>query len=509
MRKPATVWLLMLAAMLACNFAGAPSAPGLPPAPSATITSQASVASPAIPTRSPTPAPPPDLSAKPLVWFGPLPPMTMNPGRPFIGSQDFMDLFTPDAPWQQAASIVNVFKLYGEWVGSNASDAQLEQVVSDLQRRGMALAIEAGPLNPPANCGQGVESFAGVAEGLRLADRIRDAGGRIDLLALDEPYYFAHVYDGPNACHWTDEQVAQGVDTYIQALKEVFPDIVVGDTEPFPPPTTPEMYRDWLLTFRRVSGYDLAFLHMDLDWSNSDWSQQALKMEDYGRSLGIPIGIIYFGNSADPDDATWVAIAGQRIVKHQIQDGGKPDQILFQSWEDHPDLVLPETDPMTFTGLIRTYATAPDQLGFRAQGPGGNLALGKAVRVSAVEPGHPGSDAVDGDTGTHWSAGDGPPQWIEIDLGATYNLAEIRLTASQFPAGRSVHRVMGKGSGTGGEFVLLHTFDGPTEDGQRLIFKPDAPWEGIQVIRIMTDVSPSWVAWHEIQVIGVGAGAGP
>jgi hypothetical protein len=229
-------------------------------------------------------------------------------------------------------------------------------------------------------------------------------------------------------------------------------------------------------------------------------------MEAYGKDLGIPVGIIYIGNGADPDDATYVAVSGERIIRHQFKDGGQPDQILFQSWVDHPDFVLPETDPTTFTGLIRTYFTAPDHLGFATSGPGANLARDKSVRVSAVEAGHPGKDAVDGDTGTHWSAGGGPPQWIEIDLGVAHDIAEIRLTPSQYPAGRTVHRVLGKGPGTGGDFVALHTFDGPTEDGQRLVFTPDAPWQGIQVIRVATDISPSWVAWREIELIDAGTG---
>jgi len=503
-RRVTSAAVAIFGLMLACSLAPTPASPTTPAEDAAPTTEGASTATQVVPTASPSPFPTPDLSAKPLIWFGPLPPMTTGPGRPFIGSEDFMDLFSADAPWDVAASHVEVFKLYGEWVAYNATDAELKQVVDDLHRRGMALAVEAGALNAPSDCGQNVEGFAGLQEGNLIADRIQKAGGRIDLIALDEPYFFAHAYDGPNACHWPADRIAHGVDAYIQAMQARFPQVVVGDTEPFAGTTTPEEYRDWLTTFREMAGYDLAFFHMDLDWSRSDWSQEALRMEGYGHDLGIPVGIIYIGNAADPDDATYVAISGERIRRHQFEDGGQPDQILFQSWVDHPDHVLPESDPTTFTGLIRTYFTAPEDLGFKTSGPGANLALEKAVRVSAIEPGHPGKDAVDGDTGTHWSAGAGPPQWIEIDLGSALDISEIRLTPSQYPAGRTVHRVLGKGPGTGGEFVLLHTFDGPTDDGQQIGFKPDSPWQGIQVVRIMTDSSPSWVAWREIEVLAAG-----
>jgi hypothetical protein len=495
----------MAGVALGCNLGGAAVATPVPTAATAGG-STPEVVSTQVAKHTPTPTerPTPDLSVTPLVWFAPLPPMTTNAGRPFTGSDDFMDLFTPDAPWEEAASHIQVFKLYGEWVAYNATDAELKQVVDELRRRGIALAVEAGALNAPPDCGQNVEGFAGLAEGNLIADRIAGAGGRIDVIALDEPYFFAHAYDGPSACHWPAERIAEGVDSYIQAMRARFPGVIVGDTEPFAGSTTPQEYRDWLTTFRFVAGYDLAFLHMDFDWSRSDWSQEALQMEAYGRELGIPIGMIYIGNASDPDDSTYVAVSGERIIRHQFDDGGQPDHILFQSWVDHPDRVLPETDPTTFTGLIRTYFASPDQLGFPREGAGANLALEASVRVSAVEPGHPGGDAVDGDTGTHWSAGAGPEQWIEIDLGSAHDIGEIHLIPSQYPAGRTVHRVLGKGPGTGGAFELLHTFDGATEDGQRLVFTPDSAWQGIRVVRVVTDISPSWVAWREVELIDAG-----
>jgi len=45
-------------------------------------------------------------------WYGLDPCLPGSDDRPpFIGSLDFMDLFTPDAPWQEAAKHVQVFKL--------------------------------------------------------------------------------------------------------------------------------------------------------------------------------------------------------------------------------------------------------------------------------------------------------------------------------------------------------------------------------------------------------------
>ena len=57
-----------------------------------------------------------------------------------------------------------------------------------------------------------------------------------------------------------------------------------------------------------------------------------------------------------------------------------------------------------------------------------NLALNKPVMVSSVEStSYPGSNAVDGNTGTRWSSAFSDPQWIYVDLQATDNITEVKL----------------------------------------------------------------------------------
>jgi hypothetical protein len=107
---------------------------------------------------------------------------------------------------------------------------------------------------------------------------------------------------------------------------------------------------------------------------------------------------------------------------------------------------------------------------------------------------------VDGNNITQWGAGAHAPQWIEIDLGGVYHITEIRLFVEQWPEGDTVHRVQGRSAG--GAFVHLHTFRQKTSGGDWLILTPEPAIAGIQIIRIDTLSSPSWVAWGEIQVYG-------
>ncbi len=129
-----------------------------------------------------------------------------------------------------------------------------------------------------------------------------------------------------------------------------------------------------------------------------------------------------------------------------------------------------------------------------------NLAYLKPVIASASLPEEPASNAVDENDSSQWGAGNDAPQWIELDLGASYQVTEIRLRVAQWPAGLTIHTVRGRSAN--GSFSELHKFQQETKDGDWLIFIPEIQVDNIQVIRIDTLSSPSWVAWSEIEVFG-------
>ena len=240
---------------------------------------------------------------------------------------------------------------------------------------------------------------------------------------------------------------------------------------------------------------------MDVDWGRPTWPAEVKTIEDFGRTFGVPVGIIYIGNFQDSTDEAWLSIAGERVLRYEDQTGGRPEHVLFQSWNDKPDRALPDGERYTFTGFVRAYFEDRDSLGRRREGPGANLAFQKGARVSSAFDGQAGAFAVDGDPGTSWNSGGGPLQWIQIDLGESYTIAEIRLTVAQSPAGDTTHVVYGSGTSTGRYRVILHVFRGPTDDSDVLVFRPDEPIPGVRVLRIETTLSPSWVAWREIEVI--------
>ena len=130
--------------------------------------------------------------------------------------------------------------------------------------------------------------------------------------------------------------------------------------------------------------------------------------------------------------------------------------------------------------------------------PPDNLALNKPTSSSNNLPEEPSSNAVDGNINTQWGSGDGPPQWIEIDLGSEQTVAQIALVVAQFPVGETQHEILTKGST--GNFTLQHEFRQSTSDNDRLIWEPTSALSDIRYIRINSIASPSWISWKEIEV---------
>ncbi len=305
------------------------------------------------PVPTPTVYSNPKLAIRPLVFFGPLP----QPLR----SLDYMNQFAPDASWQEAASHVQVFNLYGGWVAhfpwepEEASDAELQKIVEDVNRRGMGLGFEASPLVATDQCGRGIEGFFGPEEGLAIVKRLKQLGATVSYVTLDEPFAFGHIYDGEQACQWPAEKIAQEVKAYIDAIHSVYPDAIVGDAEPLWSGVDDKAIVEWLDAYKATTGSNLPFLHLDLDYSRGDWAEAAKRIEEAAHARGVEFGIFYTGDAWDATDAEWLDKALERAQTYELVAGGKPDHIKFQSWNNQPDYVLPESKPDTFTGFLNRY----------------------------------------------------------------------------------------------------------------------------------------------------------
>jgi hypothetical protein len=292
------------------------------------------------------------VSAEPQVWFAALDPV-LRPEVGYGGSPQYMELFSPRAPWERAASHVGVIKVYGQWI-DHASDADLQRQFADLKRRGIALALEFGAMSAE-RCGMGVEGYGGQGI-LEAARRIQRNGGVLSYLAMDEPLYFGSIYDGKNACHWTPEQAAASAVPNLKALRTLFPQVKIGDIEPVGEPTleiTSDRYRRGIRAFHAL-GVPLAFFHADVSWWTPSYPEKLSALHKLVASEHIAFGVIYNGNAEDPSDAAWLQSAESHMADVE-RILGTPEQVIFQSWNSYPKKLLPESAPDAFTHLIDLY----------------------------------------------------------------------------------------------------------------------------------------------------------
>ena len=288
----------------------------------------------------------------PLVWFSPLAPAIWSDGP--AGVEDYMKLFTPSAPWSEAAShtqvfLVNDIVFLGDLSGT-PSDDQWRQVFADLDRRGIAFALSWGPLSPEG-CGTNSEGFDGD-NGVRLANKVKALGGTLKYIAMDEPLV------GAIGCNWTTRQTAENARRSIARVRTVFPDVIVGDIEPIPAAQAPadwlSRYSEWLDVWRDVFGAPLPFFHLDVNWS-LDWVPHVEAMRHELVSRHIPFGMIYNGYWEDIADADWVRDAIGHFTKYETQTGVTPDHVAIEMWDHHPLHALPETSPAAMTYDVDSY----------------------------------------------------------------------------------------------------------------------------------------------------------
>jgi hypothetical protein len=294
------------------------------------------------------------------VWLAGLDPFVRQVIQPGATS-DYTKLFVPTAPWQQAATSLKVFKTSTQWV-TYAPDNVLSAMFSDLKRRGIGLAIEALATPQTSSCGAGVEGYSSPGSMAIMAQRVKNLGGDLKYIAMDEPLWFGHHYQGPNACQSAISNLATSLAVNVNAIRAVFPNVMVGDIEPLSLATVP----DWLdelatfaTAFQSATGTPLDFLHADVQWSNnspSELQQFTTRMH----AAGIKVGFIYNGDPTDQTDLAWTEHAEARFTS--IERSLVADQTILQTWMLRPTNMLPETQAGTMTNLVDRYLAMQTKL---------------------------------------------------------------------------------------------------------------------------------------------------
>jgi len=274
------------------------------------------------------------------------------------GARDYPALFHPDAPWQEAARHVQLLAVP---VGG-VPDDQLKQMFAELRRRKIGVALDMLPLTGsgsenPNHCGFHVEGYSAAGETAAIAHRVKALGGEPAVYGMDEPLIYGHYYNGPNACHSSIAEIARDVAVKVRQVRAVFPGVKIGEAEPLmglPEATWLADLTQWFDAFHAETGTPLDTFWLDLDWE-APWQRRLPALTELLRAKGIRLGVIYNGDDRVTTDEAWVASAVAHFQAFETALGHSPDAVSFQTWVSHPTRVLPESDPLTLTGLLLRY----------------------------------------------------------------------------------------------------------------------------------------------------------
>jgi hypothetical protein len=269
-------------------------------------------------------------------------------------------LFEPNAPWQQAAAPVAAFKISMQFA-SRSAEGDLSTLITELQRRHIALAIEMGMLPNDRGCGKGEGYMPTKLLDLAMK-RIRRLGGRLDYVAMDEVVFFGHERYWPDkqgrACKDTIEELAKEIAVNVAAIDQYFPDAKVGDIEPitsnqgFNPVQLAKDYLAFADLFQAATGKPLAFFHTDIAWRSPNWRPGIAPLKAGMRTRGIRYGIIIGGTPDQTDDVSWTRTGLDALKTLAGNPATAPQDVIIQSWQPLPTHYLPETRPGTTTWML-------------------------------------------------------------------------------------------------------------------------------------------------------------
>ncbi len=294
-------------------------------------------------------------------------------------SLDVKKLFTESDKWKEARSFVSVFKmsdwqiyrmLWGTSLSNPPFNLTPEQIFNENElqvalRKLNSWGIDFGLESSLINANTCVEiNFEGE---LNLIRKIESLGGRVRLITMDEP-----LFQGKRYCDWSMEKSLDEVIRFINSAKSVDPNIIVGDIEPWP--TTPHSpkwsveewkgsIKEWIIRFKEKAGYELPFLHMDIDYAHVKLQNANLndirEISDFCRSRGIRFGIIVWQSDynypapLDSDRTFYENSMAWAKIAHSL---GPLDDMVVQTWDPYPKYNLPDSSGYSFTQLVRDYA---------------------------------------------------------------------------------------------------------------------------------------------------------
>ncbi|MBV9982221.1 hypothetical protein [Bradyrhizobium sp.] len=293
----------------------------------------------------------------PKIWF------SMGAISSPAGHKSWDTLFYRlDATWPEFMNHVQVVGILTQAL-LKISDEELAKVAARLKEKHVALGIEmlAQADDDPPGCGGGVEGYFPTYMVAALASKLKRTGAEVGYIAMDEPLWFGHYYNGKNACRSSIDNVAERVAKNLHEYLKVFPNAIIGDGEPFPSitdqPTWKDDYRHWMEAFHAKVGKELAFTNVDINWGVKNWPASVQAVARFAQDIKMPLGIIY--NAGPPpasmSNQAWLDEAVRNFTQIENTLRIVPDWVVFTSWVKYPGQALTDENGLGEDYVAKTY----------------------------------------------------------------------------------------------------------------------------------------------------------
>jgi hypothetical protein len=349
-----------LVILTAIGMAGCGNGPVPGAIPSPTLASSPTVVTQAIsalPTPTIAPAPPSPVPSS-AVWYSPM-----------LGSTDLTRLFAEPESWSATRHKINVFEFFSQNLlasttckicNGNTLGALVDvKAFQRLAEWGIPIAADVYVIVPSYCTGDSL-----VSAGATVVQNVEHNGGSVTFLVMSEPLANGQISEGDKTCGYTIQQAATVTADYVQKLHGQFPNLMIGDVEPYPQYPVADL-QAWMLELEK-DGASPAFFHLDVDLQalsegNHDVSADLQTLSAFCKQQGIPFGVILSNGGRQPqsDQEYFEWTTGwARTVAAAI---GKPDQLIFQNWQGPKQIPvnLPEADPNIFSMTRLVNETLP------------------------------------------------------------------------------------------------------------------------------------------------------
>ncbi len=295
------------------------------------------------------------------IWFGPRTSDIKPSGKGIEYTvHDFPALIAPGANWAHAESRISVINVPGNVVWSYPDRQSL---VAFFNRTKFKLAFGSGMLFNGGKCGVGMEGMSQDPdfnrETVRIAELWKQAGGRLDYVMMDGPYFFGHVVR--EGCQYSIPEVARRVAATLSGVLHYYPDAKAIDAEgpgSLPNEVWLSGMDEFLKAFKVASGRAMYAVAMDLHWKdlrpNESWTHTARLGASFFHQRGVRAGLFIDSDATRQNlssDAAWME-DNRRHLSQLAQEHLDLDFISIESWTDVPKYNLPEQSPVAFTSLI-------------------------------------------------------------------------------------------------------------------------------------------------------------